>query len=217
LDATGGSVLALTPVGLQDSGSGRDRYRILLFQLDDFSAGKASLGLGKLVLNPTRQFLLPFSWTTVYSSVIRTLAWPAIVLASMLEAADLLTPRDVGAPERIGAESWKIATFSRCSPVEDNSHGRIPHRLGGIARLRKDPSVRTLMSKLHDLALIPARQTGDCELTFAFLGFRLSDILMPAALFDGKSALSDIEVPELEPEDLGDPGPAEMHVSLMRR
>ena len=54
--------------------------------------------------------------------------------------------------------------------------------------------------------LITARQTADRELTPAFLGFRLIDVLMPATLLDGKRPLKEIEVSDLQAQDFRDPG-----------
>jgi len=68
--------------------------------------------------------------------------------------------------------------------VEFLSHGGIPHWFRGIAGLGKDPGVRVSKSESGDPALISARQAGDCEFTFTFVGFGFVDVLMPVALLD---------------------------------
>jgi hypothetical protein len=46
----------------------------------------------------------------VYSSVIRVFAWPAILLASMLDPP----PRDIGAAHRVLAKAGEIQPFFAC-------------------------------------------------------------------------------------------------------
>src|ERR1700722_16984923 len=103
-------------------------------------------------------------------------------------------------------EPGKIAALSGRSRMEFHPHRRIPHRFRGIASLRKDPGVRMLLSESGNPALIPARQTADRKFALALLGFRLVNVLMPVALVDGDDARNEIEMSELEPEDLGNPG-----------
>jgi hypothetical protein len=81
-----------------------------------------------------------------------------------------LTPRNVGAAERMRPEPEKIAALSGRSRMEIHSHRRIPHRLRGNANSWKDPGVRMLVSESGNPALIPARQTADRKFALALLG-----------------------------------------------
>jgi hypothetical protein len=125
----------------------------LFFQLDD--SGEAALCPGKFVLHPP-------------------LAWPAILLASMLDAPTswrhvMLTRRNECGP-RLGKlqPSAVAARWSSILTVESHIG------FAGSRACGKIQASGILMSESGNPALMPARQTGDSESTLAYLGLRLS-------------------------------------------
>ena len=171
------------------------RHRILRPDLEHLRGVRLLRRLGPLVLNPARQLLLALQLDDrVFLGDLR--ARMACDLAGLdAGAADLLPPRDVGAAERVRAETEEVADPRL--PAAFWSALRTPEsqrRLLRVIVLWEDPGVRARCFRAGNPHLISRRQRAERQDAPALGRLRLVDVAAPVALFDPDGARPDRRV-----------------------
>jgi len=116
-------------------------------------------------------------------------------------AADLLSPSDVGAAERVRTRTREVAAHRSRGRVQRLPDARVPHWLLRVVLLGEDPSV--LMGDLLHLhpraALLD--KVAQRERAVATLRLGLVHVAVPDALLDGDGAGIQIQVLQLWSQD----------------
>ena len=158
-----------------------------------------------------------FSPTSVYSSVMAVLAWPAILLVSMLlpptscRHVMLARRRECGPkPGKSRPRSSLGAPSALDRPrrlLERLPDAGVPSGRAEILVLREDPIVRSLASEARDPLLVPLGQAAQRQRALALGGLGHVDIAPAVALLDPDDALVQIDVLDHQAGDFGDARP----------
>lgn len=111
----------------------------------------------RIALNERRQ-VPDFEYPRLYDRIVASHAYGRVArdFARFNGApADFLPPGDVGPPERVQSEALEIALRVLRGNLERLPDAGIPHRLGTVFLLRKDPVVRLRDSLLGDPLPVP--------------------------------------------------------------
>src|ERR1039458_1059060 len=137
-----------------------------------------------------------------------TVAWTAILLASIALPLTSCRIMILGAAERVETEAGEVGVrivlgrvlgFGGASRLLRRvAHARVRHGLRVVVFLGEDPIVGLRRAALGDPLFVPPRQRAPCQRPLAVLGLRLVHVAAAVALRDFDGAGGQVHVPGSE-------------------